>query len=353
MRVVLLGGAGYIGSVLSADFLANGDRVTVVDDLIYATRERRDGTPIGTDFVRGDFRDEKLLRDVIKGSEAVVALGGLVGEPACDLDPELTVELNYASAALAAEIARDCNVQHFVFLSTCSVYGRQDGLVTEDTPPNPLSSYARTKLLAEEHLAKLCQGNLSLTVFRLATVFGLSPRMRFDSVVNAMTSRAARTGEIPLRGGSQWRPLLHVSDIAEVVCRAVHANRGRDTEPYVLNVGSDTMNYTIERIAETVTDRVQGARIVRTPQPEDQRDYRLSFSRIRDVFPGSCERGLVEGIDDIAAAVARGEFGDPTQVGYDNLRGLRLAIDEGRARVLRTAAMRRLANEYKGRWAQA
>ncbi|WP_019545201.1 NAD-dependent epimerase/dehydratase family protein [Streptomyces sulphureus] len=353
MRVVLLGGAGYIGSVISAELLANGDEVTVVDDLIYATKERRDKPPFGTNFVRGDFRDENLLRDVVKGADAVVALGGLVGEPACDLDQDLTVELNYASAALAGEIAGECGVQHFVFLSTCSVYGRQDGLGTEETPANPLSSYARTKLLAEEHLAKVCQGNLSLTVLRLATVFGLSPRMRLDSVVNSMASRAARTGEIPLRGGAQWRPLLHVRDIAEVARRALHEKRATHPEPYVLNVGSDEMNYTIEHIAETVAGRIEGARVVRTPQPEDQRDYRISFARIREVFPGSCARGLGEGVDEIAAAVASGEFADLDQVGYDNLRGLRLAIDENRAKVLRTPAMRRLADEYEGRWTQA
>ncbi|MGN5380964.1 NAD-dependent epimerase/dehydratase family protein [Streptomyces lasalocidi] len=180
--------------------------MTVVDGLIY---HRGDDparlVPTATDFLHADLRDTVALRRAVQGADAVVHLGGLVGEPACAVDERLAVELNYASPVLAAEAAREAGVGHYVFFSSCSVYGQHAGAVDESTAPNPLGIYATTKVLAERRLAATLD-DTALTVLRLATVHGLSPRQRLDSVANRMTAQAIVTGRIPLNGGSQRRP---------------------------------------------------------------------------------------------------------------------------------------------------
>lgn len=351
MRTVLLGGAGYIGSVVARELLHDGHEVVVVDNMVYAHAGRVDRAPDGADFRKADFRDPDVLRAALEGADAVVHLGGLVGEPACAVDEELAVQLNYAAPVLAAEIAVEAGVGKYVFLSTCSVYGRQkDVLVTEDVEPAPLSVYARTKLLAEEHLAEVCRGEIELTTLRLSTVFGLSPRMRLDSVVNSMTSRAVVKAVVPLRGGGQWRPLVHVADVADVVRRALTAEPAG--EATVLNVGSDGQNHSIKQIAEAVVSSVPGARIDEQEDAEDRRDYRVSFELVARRFPGSCTTTLEAGIREIAGAIERGELGDPDRVEYDNLRGLRLALEERRIAVVASEPMKRLAGDYATAWGQ-
>src|SRR5690606_36533452 len=144
-------------------------------------------------FIQADLRNPDALRQALTGADAVVHMGGLVGEPACALDERLAVELNFASPALAAATARDLGVPHYVLFSSCSVYGQREGTVDEDTAPHPLGVYARTKVLAEQHVAEVLNGRASVTVLRLATVHGRSPRQRLDSVVNRMTAQAVAT----------------------------------------------------------------------------------------------------------------------------------------------------------------
>ena len=353
MRTVLLGGAGYIGSVLTGALAEAGHDVVVVDDFIYATDGV--GRPMpSASVIRADFRDERVLRSVLPGADAVVHLGGLVGEPACAVNETLTVELNFAAPVLAGEVARDLGVPRYVFFSTCSVYGRQEGLVTEDTLPNPLSSYAWTKLNAERRLAELLRGRAGLAVLRLATVFGLSPRMRLDSVVNSMSARAAALGEIPLRGGSAWRPLVYVGDVAACVPRILEgAVVIALDDPLVLNVGDDAHNHTIAGIAETVVARVPGSRIRAEDSVTDHRDYRVSFARVAGLLPGACRTDIDAGIDEIAASVRAGRFADPAALEFDNLRGLRAALAESRTSVLATDEMKRLCGDYEDLRARA
>ncbi|MEU1762946.1 NAD-dependent epimerase/dehydratase family protein [Micromonospora sp. NPDC005652] len=344
-----MGGAGYIGSVVAAELVGRGHDVVTVDDMIYARDpDARPATP--ATLVRGDFRAEELLHRVLRGADAVVHLGGLVGEPACAVDEALSVELNFAAPVLAGEVAVAAGVRRYIFLSTCSVYGRQEGLVTESTRPNPLSVYAWTKLAAERQLAEITEGRAHLAVLRLATVFGLSPRMRLDSVVNSMTSRATTTGEIPLAGGSAWRPLVYVGDVANCVRRLVEASPSwPGGSPLILNVGSDTNNHTIADIARTVQDRVPSARTRIQGTVQDARDYRVSFERIGQVLSGACQTPLTTGIEEILGAVRAGRFTDPNAIEFDNLRGLRAALAEGRTAALRSDAMERLRKDYEER----
>jgi nucleoside-diphosphate-sugar epimerase len=345
MRIVLLGGAGYLGTVATRHLTALGHHVTVVDSLIY---QRGDDPhillPTASAFIHADLRDSQALRQAIAGAEAVVHLGGLVGEPACAVDERLAVELNYASAVLAAHAARAAGVDHYVFVSSCSVYGRRTGTVTEDTAPHPLGIYARTKVLAERRLTGLLSDRTSLTVLRLATVHGRSPRQRLDSVVNRMTAQAVATGRIPLNGGAQRRPVVHVADVAEVLAGVLYHPGG----PPVLNVGCDRENHTIAQIAQTIQHVVPGTRIDRGPERDetDARDYNTSFGRLAALFPGSCPTRLRDGVREIAAAMTDKVISDPDLPEYDNLKSLVACHKAGHLQAVRTAECERLHTEY-------
>ncbi|MEU6236798.1 NAD(P)-dependent oxidoreductase [Kitasatospora sp. NPDC047058] len=350
MRVVLLGGAGYIGSVASHHLTALGHDVLVVDGLIY-NRGDDPGRllPSTARFEHGDLRDPALLERACVGADAVVHLGGIVGEPASQVDEALTVELNYASPLIAAVAAHAAGAGHYVFFSSCSVYGMHEGTVDEDTEPNPLGIYARTKVLAERRLREVLGTDTVLTSLRLATVHGSSPRQRLDSVVNSMASRAVATGRIPLNGGSQRRPLVHVGDVARILTDVLEKRRAG-----TWNVGSDEENRTIADIAETVASVVPGAVIQRGPERDeaDARDYRVSFARLQQQMPDACSTSLENGVLEVANLLLTGRVDNPHQAQFDNHRGLVAAYTSGTVRAVRTPECRQYGAEYTAAWGQ-
>lgn len=210
-KVLLVGGAGYIGGLTCDYLIKDGFDVTVYDNLLYEDRFLKE-----IPFIYGDIRDTVSLYNASENFDIIVLMAALVGDPACSVDPILTEEINYRS------IEKFCSIvsskKHLIFMSTCSVYGSQEGLLDENSPTNPLSSYALTKLKAEKHILEL-----GGTVFRLGTVFGLGDtysRLRMDLVVNVLTMKAVKTGQITINGGEQWRPIIAVKDIAGYVTEA-------------------------------------------------------------------------------------------------------------------------------------
>ena len=210
-RVLVVGGAGYIGG-LTCDYLIDeGIEVTVYDNLLYEKRFLKD-----IPFIYGDIRDTKKLYETSKGYDVIVLMAALVGDPACSVDNLLTESINYTAIKDFCDVVS--NDKHIIFMSTCSVYGAQDGILNEESETNPLSSYANTKLKAEKHV--LSKGG---TIFRLGTVFGLGDtysRLRMDLVVNVLTMKAVKDGEITINGGEQWRPIIAVKDIAGYITEA-------------------------------------------------------------------------------------------------------------------------------------
>lgn len=326
-QVLLAGGAGYVGSAVARYLAEQGYGITILDRLVYggeAPAELADDDRIR--IVQEDFRDSGTLQLLLRSVDHVVHLGGFVGEPACDLDPQLTLEHNLAAPLLCADLARTAGVRTFVFLSTCSVYGCQSDVADETTTPAPISLYAFTKVQAEQELARVAGPSFATVSLRCATAFGLSPRPRLDSVVNAMAVAATTTGTITVRGGSQWRPLVHVADIAAVVEWCLG---GRRHPPRVLNVGSDRLNYRVHDIGELVQRAVPGSRLVVTPAPEDGRDYRVDFRRLDMTFGVWPFTTVEEGAAEVAAAVRSGGITDPGDIRYHNYRGLARAIRQG------------------------
>lgn len=210
-KVLLLGGCGYIGGFTADKLIEAGLDVTVYDNLLYEDRYLKN-----IKFIYGDIRETKKIALMSKDFDIIVMMAALVGDPACSVNEMLTEEINHLAIKNLCDSIPKC--KHVVFMSTCSVYGAQDGLLNEDSPTNPLSSYAAAKLKSEKHVIE--RGG---TIFRLGTVFGLGDtysRIRMDLVVNILTMRAVKYGEITINGGDQWRPIISVTDIAEYVTEA-------------------------------------------------------------------------------------------------------------------------------------
>lgn len=268
-NVLLVGGSGYIGG-LTCDYLIEaGMDVTVYDNLLYENRFLKD-----IPFIYGDIRDTEKLYEVSKDFDVIVLMAALVGDPACSVSHTLTEEINYKSIKDFCEVVSP--KKHLIFMSTCSVYGAQDGMLDENSDTNPLSSYASTKLKAEKHILE--KGG---TIFRLGTVFGLGDtysRLRMDLVVNVLTMKAVKYGEITINGGEQWRPIIAVKDIAGYVTEAC-------VEEYEGIYVISKENVVIRELGERVAAMIPNTKINYTEISfQDARNYKVDNSKAINTF---------------------------------------------------------------------
>jgi nucleoside-diphosphate-sugar epimerase len=268
-KILLVGGAGYIGG-LTCDYLINkGFDVTVYDSLLYENRYLKE-----ISFIYGDIRDTEKLYEVSKNYDIIVLMAALVGDPACSIDPQLTEEINYKAIKDFCDVVSPS--KHLVFMSTCSVYGAQDGWLNEESGTNPLSSYASTKLKAEKHVL-----DKNGTVFRLGTVFGLGDtysRIRMDLVVNVLTMKAVREGVININGGEQWRPIISVKDIAGYVTEACEK---KHKGIFVLA----KENVIIKELGERIAKIIPNTKINYTEVSfQDTRNYKVDNTKSLKIF---------------------------------------------------------------------
>lgn len=268
-KVLLVGGAGYIGGLTCDYLIKDGFDVTVYDNLLYENRYLKE-----IPFIYGDIRDTEKLYNTSKDFDIIVLMAALVGDPACSVDPFLTEEINYKAIKDFCDVVSPS--KHLIFMSTCSVYGAQDGLLNEESETNPLSSYATTKLKSEKHI--LQNGG---TIFRLGTVFGLGDtysRLRMDLVVNVLTMKAVKDGEITINGGDQWRPIIAVKDIAGYVTEAC---REKHQGIYVLA----KENVIIRELGERIAKLIPNTKVNYTEISfQDARNYRVDNQKSLDTF---------------------------------------------------------------------
>jgi len=327
-NVLVIGGAGYIGSALLPKLLDRGYRVRVLDLLVYGTE------PIESvidhpnlEVVQGDFRHVDKVVEAMHGIDSVVHLGAIVGDPACDLDEQLTVEVNLTATRMIAQVAKGWGANRFIFASTCSVYGAGDEVLDERSQLNPISLYGRTKLVAEKVLRRMADENFSPTIVRFSTIYGLSGRTRFDLVVNLLAAKAKTESKITVFGGDQWRPFVHVDDAAKAVQMILDAPRelvGNE----VFNVGSDEQNYKIAEIGELVAQYVPTAELMVSEDATDLRNYRVSFAKIRQTLDYHPEWTVESGIQQVLEAIAAGHVQDYRDARYSNVKFLREAAGD-------------------------
>jgi len=273
------------------------------------------------ELYQGDIRHVEDLVASLEGCYGVIHLAGIVGDPACALDPDTTFGINLEATRVIADVARYREVERFVFASTCSVYGAAgDSWLDEGSETAPESLYARTNLQSEAILLEALGASAVVpTILRFGTIYGASARMRFDLVVNIMAAKAASERKVTVFGGEQWRPNLHVRDAARSTIAALEADatlvRGEK-----FNVGSDEQNHRIAELGELVARQVPGTEVASVAEAPDKRSYRVSFEKIKKVLGFTCTRRVEEGAREVAELVASGSVPDYRQDRYYNVR---------------------------------
>ena len=300
MNILVVGGAGYVGGGI-VDKLKQTHNVTVYDSLIYEESYRKN-----VNFVYGDIRDHDKLLPLLKENDAVIWLAALVGDGACSINPKLTFEINSESVKFLANNFD----KRVIFLSTCSVYGAQEGLLNESSSINPLSEYASSKVQAEEYLS-----DSNAIIFRLGTLFGISDefsRIRLDLVVNILVTKALTEGKLTVFGGEQWRPLLHVVDVANAIAHTIESGV---TGIFNLHY----KNFKIIDIAQAIIEKVPSASIETTPiKFQDARNYQVSSEKLYKESGFKASTNISKGIEEIYNLISNNRIKNVHHNRYSN-----------------------------------
>jgi len=323
-RVLVVGGADYLGSALVPMLLDRGYRVRVLDSLLFgkASLEAIEKHP-NFELVPGDIRDIRAVVETMRSCDSVVDLAAIVGDPACEENPKLATEINRAATRMLIDVGRGYGIQRFLLASTCSVYGASEFLMDERAQVAPISLYARTKVDSENLLLEAKCADFHPTILRLATLFGVSPRPRFDLVVNLLTARAIRSGKITVYNGEQWRPFMHVHDAARAFLACLEANNVETVSGEVFNAGSYDLNCRLSELADKISAIVPEVTVERV-ENEDRRNYRVSFDKIHSRLGFVCERSLDQGIREMADMVRNSEVKDFSAEMFNNQAMVRL-----------------------------
>jgi len=315
-RILVTGGCGYIGSVLVPK-LAQKHQVTVLDSMLFGNH-----LPIiqNVDVVKGDIRNLQLLLSMLLGNDVVIHLAAIANDPCSDLAPSITYEVNRDAVIQLVNAAKNCGVKRFINASTSSVYGvKEEADVTEELVLEPITLYAKLKAETEKIVADASGNGFATVSVRSATVCGVSPRMRFDVIVNILAKLAIANGVITVHGGNQYRPNIHIEDIVDLYSMLVEAPVEK-INGKVFNVGST--NYTVKEIADMVHEEMNAAILIDT-NITDNRSYRISSEKIKNELGFQPNRTIRQAIKDTKDAFNLGMFPDPDNSIYYNLRTMK------------------------------
>jgi nucleoside-diphosphate-sugar epimerase len=322
MRILITGGAGYIGSRLTPLLLAAGHQVRILDHLAHGGESLLGvWCHPGFEFIRGDIRDRETVQAAVAGRDAVVHLAAVVGDPACSREPALARAINLDASLALIEESRRAGIERFVFASTCSNYGKMkdaDQYVDEQSELRPVSLYAETKVAVERALLESgCTDGWCPTTLRFATIYGVSPRMRFDLTVNEFTMEMLTRKHLKVFGGQFWRPYIHVCDAARAIQLVLESPAVR-VGGCVYNVGATDQNFQKQQLVELIRPYAPDAVIDFVHKTEDPRDYRVSFARISDQLGFKITRNVPQGIAEIAQLVKENVVGNFEDRKYRN-----------------------------------
>lgn len=332
MRVLVTGNNGYIGSVLTPMLQEAGHDVSGMDTNLFERCTFTGEAPDIPTTIK-DVRDAEETD--IEGFDAVIHLAGLSNDPLGDYQPGLTDSINHKASVHIAKLAKKVGVERFLFASSCSNYGAAgDDFLDEASDFNPVTPYGRSKVDVELALNELADNNFSPVYLRASTAYGVSPRLRFDLVVNNLTAWAFTTKQVYLKSdGSPWRPVVHIRDIASAYIAALQAPR-ETVHNEAFNVGTTTENYQIRELADIVQDIVPDCRIDYAPDAgPDKRCYRVDCNKIAKTLPGFKPQWTTRlGVEELYEAYCRigvklEEFEGPRFKRIDHIKQL---IDEGR-----------------------
>lgn len=320
-RVLVTGGAGYVGAVLVPKLVQDGYKVTVLDLFLYGDDvfdevvDRKNLT-----LVKGDIRDANIVRQSLDDVDAVIHLACISNDPSFELDPKLGKSINYDATRQLIDLSKKHGIKRFIYASSSSVYGiKNEHQVTEDLTLRPLTDYSRYKVFCEKYLLSMQSSDFTAVVLRPATVCGWSPRMRLDLTVNILTINALVNKKIIVNGGSQKRPNIHIEDMCRAYILTLSAPK-RKIAGHIFNVGYQ--NYTILALARMVKKVLQDSQIEIDIQPtNDNRSYHVSSEKIKRVLGFVPRQTIADAIHDIKTAYEKGKLaGSVNDVRYSNIK---------------------------------
>ena len=311
-NILLVGGAGYIGTAITQDFLKKNYKIKCIDALIYSQQYCTKFFLKNKNykFILGDIRDNKKNKDLFDGITDVVILAGLVGDPITKKYPKESESINYIALKNFIDKCKNKKIEKVIFVSTCSNYGliNKDEVANEDHILNPLSSYAKHKVAIENYLMSLKgQVDYSPTILRFATAFGISPRMRFDLTVNEFTRELYLKNNILVYDPNTWRPYCHVKDFAGLIDKIINSE-SKKINFEIFNAGSDSNNSTKLGIVKKLKKYFPESTIDFKDKGKDPRNYRVDFSKVKNILNFETKFSIDDGIKEIAEALKKGKF---------------------------------------------
>jgi nucleoside-diphosphate-sugar epimerase len=319
--ILVTGGAGYIGSVLTHKLVELGYNVRIIDSLIYG----RDGisdliSKNSVELIEKDIRDEKTLNEAVKDIDCIIHLAAIVGDPFCKKIPVAAKQINEDATKKLVNISKKQGVKRFIFASTCSNYGSASTIVDENSPIQPLSLYSKTKVNSENFILNTKNSSFEPCILRFATAHGLSPRMRFDLLLQEFLRDAILDKKIRIYGPNFWRPLSHVDDISNACITTIKSSKNL-ISGQVYNVGNTSENYTKKMLAEIIQEFVPSTEIEITGSKTDLRTYKVSFDKIKNNLKFISKKTIRNSIQDILSKIEKGNL-DPRASEFSNMSKL-------------------------------
>ncbi|MFC1685694.1 NAD-dependent epimerase/dehydratase family protein [Nanoarchaeota archaeon] len=329
-KVLVTGGAGYLGSVLVPMLLERGHKVHIVDQFYFGKEPLKgfiDHPNLKLTDI--DVSHHENLPDLLKGVDTVIHLSGMSNDPSGDLDPNLTIQSNFLATVSLARRAKVEGVKQFIFISSCSVYGASgDNMLDEQSPVGPVTLYALSKLQCENVLLGLADPSFSTTMLRFATLFGYSPRMRFDLAVNVMAKRILQGKPLFLHGeGMQYRPFLHVKDASRSIITIMDEDKAI-TNKQIFNVGNKNLNFRIKDLVKVIQAYFPNSKVERVDVGKDVRSYRASFKKFEKIFNFEAKYSIEDGLKEIEEAFKAGLLKDMDNEKYYNVEVMKKLIKE-------------------------
>ena len=311
MRIFVTGGAGYVGSVLINHLVEEGHQVKCLDRFFFGSSYLSQKQFRGkVEIIRDDIRwfEPQVLENV----DVVMDLAALSNDPVGELDPQKTYEINHLGRARVARLSKKSGVKQYILASSASIYGQQEDIVNEDSEVNPITYYSKANRKAEIDVLPLNDDEFTVTVLRFSSIYGISPRMRFDLAVNSMALELYKTGKITVRGKSNKRPFLHILDAVRAYSLVIKSTKER-IGGQIFNVGSENQNYEIGKLAKEVGDSIGRNYEIEAKDTHDHRSYVASFKKIREQLGFTTKYNVGEGSREIYQALEKGELTDSTK----------------------------------------
>lgn len=317
-KVLIIGGAGYLGCVLSKKLLEKNYKVKVFDKLIFGMEPIKNLLENDSfELIKGDICNISEISKALDDVDAVIHLAGIVGDPASSVNPRKTIEVNYIATKLIAEMCKYNQINKFIFASSCSVYGANSELIDENSSLNPISLYAKSKIASEKGILELMDDNFSPAILRMGTLYGASDRMRFDLVVNLLSAKALTDKSITIFNGDQWRPFVHVEDAAEAYIKILESPI-ESVRGHVFNIGGNENNYRLRDLASFIKELIPEVKINFDEKINDPRDYKVNFDKAEKILDFKPKKTLKDGIIEVKNILLNNNIININDLSYNN-----------------------------------